>query len=278
MRAGPAPVPRSGDGRTAADAMCRARRAPAPGASPRTHRARRGRTRVHALLGRGPDRRRRARRGRRVTATRRTQPRCRGRRGGPSRARRVDEDYRTAVPSVYAAGDVIGFPALASVSMEQGRVAVCNAFGFAYKRQVSDLLPYGIYTIPEVSCVGLGEDEAARRGRRGRRGARVLPRQRARTDHRRPRRHGEARLRSGLAAPDRLPLHRRARVRARARGAGDDHARGHRRDVHRDGLQPSDARRDIKYAAYDALAQLGPNDRHRATLVSASGVPVSIRA
>jgi NAD(P) transhydrogenase len=76
----------------------------------------------------------------------------------------VDEDFRTAVPSVYAAGDVVGFPSLASVSMEQGRVAVCHAFGFTYKRQVSDLLPYGVYTIPEVSCVGLGEDEAARRG------------------------------------------------------------------------------------------------------------------
>jgi NAD(P) transhydrogenase len=76
----------------------------------------------------------------------------------------VDEDLRTAVPSVYAAGDVVGFPALASVSMEQGRVAVCHAFSFTYKRQVSDLLPYGVYTIPEVSCVGLGEEEAARRG------------------------------------------------------------------------------------------------------------------
>ena len=76
----------------------------------------------------------------------------------------VDEDFRTAVPSIYAAGDVVGFPALASVSMEQARVAVCHAFGFTYKRQVSELLPYGVYTIPEVSCVGLGEDEAARRG------------------------------------------------------------------------------------------------------------------
>jgi len=76
----------------------------------------------------------------------------------------VDDDFRTAVPSVYAAGDVIGFPSLASVSMEQARVAVCHAFGFTYKRQVAGLLPYGIYTIPEVSCVGLGEDEAARLG------------------------------------------------------------------------------------------------------------------
>jgi NAD(P) transhydrogenase len=77
----------------------------------------------------------------------------------------VDEAYRTSVPSVIAAGDLIGFPALASVSMEQARVAVCNAFGFAYKEQVSTVQPYGIYTIPEVSSVGLGEDEAAHRGR-----------------------------------------------------------------------------------------------------------------
>src|SRR5262249_59949776 len=76
----------------------------------------------------------------------------------------VDGDYKTAQPNVYAAGDVIGFPALASTSMEQARVAVCHAFGFTYKRQVSELLPYGIYTIPEVSCVGLSEEDAVARG------------------------------------------------------------------------------------------------------------------
>ncbi len=76
----------------------------------------------------------------------------------------VDKDYRTSAPSIYAAGDVIGFPALASTSMEQARVAVCHAFGFTYKRQVSELLPYGIYTIPEVSCVGLSEEDAKARG------------------------------------------------------------------------------------------------------------------
>jgi len=76
----------------------------------------------------------------------------------------VDKDYRTSVPSIYAAGDVIGFPALASTSMEQARVAVCHAFCFTYKAQVSELLPYGIYTIPEVSCVGLSEEDAIARG------------------------------------------------------------------------------------------------------------------
>jgi len=76
----------------------------------------------------------------------------------------VDDQFATAVPSIRAAGDVVGFPALASVSMEQARVAVCHAFGFAYKREVSDLLPYGIYTIPEVSAVGLSEEDASARG------------------------------------------------------------------------------------------------------------------
>jgi NAD(P) transhydrogenase len=76
----------------------------------------------------------------------------------------VDADFRTSVPGVFAAGDVIGFPALASTSMEQARVGVCQAFGFEYKRQVSTLLPYGVYTIPEVSCVGLSEEEADQRG------------------------------------------------------------------------------------------------------------------
>lgn len=66
----------------------------------------------------------------------------------------VDENYRTVVPHIYAAGDVIGFPALASTSMEQGRVAVCHAFGLKYKQRVASLLPIGIYTIPEISAAG----------------------------------------------------------------------------------------------------------------------------
>jgi len=70
----------------------------------------------------------------------------------------VDANYRTAVPNIYAAGDVIGFPALASTSMEQGRVAVCHAFGFQYKQRVASMLPMGIYTIPEISSVGETED------------------------------------------------------------------------------------------------------------------------
>ncbi len=70
----------------------------------------------------------------------------------------VDEHYRTGVPHIYAAGDVIGFPALASTSMEQGRVAVCHAFDFKYKQRVASMLPMGIYTIPEISSGGETEE------------------------------------------------------------------------------------------------------------------------
>ncbi|MGA8223150.1 MAG: Si-specific NAD(P)(+) transhydrogenase [Candidatus Acidiferrales bacterium] len=70
----------------------------------------------------------------------------------------VNESYRTSVPSIYAAGDVIGFPALASTSMEQGRVAVCHAFGFQYKKRLASMLPMGVYTIPEISAVGETEE------------------------------------------------------------------------------------------------------------------------
>lgn len=59
---------------------------------------------------------------------------------------------------IYAAGDVIGFPALASTSMEQGRVAVCHAFGLKYKQRVASLLPMGIYTIPEISAASETEE------------------------------------------------------------------------------------------------------------------------
>ena len=70
----------------------------------------------------------------------------------------VDETFRTAVPHIFAAGDVVGFPSLASVSMEQGRVATANAFGIPTVTLPS-LLPYGIYTIPEVSFVGHTEEQ-----------------------------------------------------------------------------------------------------------------------
>lgn len=70
----------------------------------------------------------------------------------------VNAEYQTAVPHVYAAGDVIGFPALASTSMEQGRLASCHMFG-APSENLSALFPYGIYTIPEISMVGATEEK-----------------------------------------------------------------------------------------------------------------------
>ena len=73
----------------------------------------------------------------------------------------VNEHFQTAVPHIYAVGDVIGFPALASTSMEQGRLASCHMFG---KPGVMppNLIPYGIYTIPEISMVGLTEEQLTR--------------------------------------------------------------------------------------------------------------------
>jgi len=76
---------------------------------------------------------------------------------------KVNENFQTALPHIYAVGDVVGFPALASTSMQQGRHAACHAFGLACETS-SHLLPYGIYTIPEISMVGRNEDELTRDG------------------------------------------------------------------------------------------------------------------
>jgi NAD(P) transhydrogenase len=66
----------------------------------------------------------------------------------------VDANYRTNVPHIYAAGDVIGAPALAATGVEQARVAMSHAFDLGFKSEISPVLPYGIYTIPEVSMAG----------------------------------------------------------------------------------------------------------------------------
>jgi NAD(P) transhydrogenase len=71
----------------------------------------------------------------------------------------VDDFYRTEVDHIYAVGDVIGFPALAATSMEQGRRAAYHAFGEPVAGKLSALQPIGIYTIPEISYVGRTEDE-----------------------------------------------------------------------------------------------------------------------
>ena len=77
---------------------------------------------------------------------------------------KVDEHYKTTAPGIYAVGDVIGFPALASTSMEQGRLAMCHAFGIPYKTNMSPFLPYGIYSVPEISSIGPSEQELKEKG------------------------------------------------------------------------------------------------------------------
>ena len=75
----------------------------------------------------------------------------------------VDEDYRTAVDNVWAAGDVIGFPALATTSSEQGRIAACRMFDVPVATMGQNY-PYGIYSIPEMSMVGATEEELSADG------------------------------------------------------------------------------------------------------------------
>jgi len=72
---------------------------------------------------------------------------------------KVDSTFKTNVDSVYAAGDVIGFPRLASASFTQGRLAACNMFGIP-ALEVPDRIPYGIYAIPEISNIGITEKQA----------------------------------------------------------------------------------------------------------------------
>jgi NAD(P) transhydrogenase len=75
----------------------------------------------------------------------------------------VNENYQTALPHIYAVGDVVGFPSLASTSMQQGRHAACHAFSI-HCETTNHLLPYGIYSIPEISMVGRNEEELTRVG------------------------------------------------------------------------------------------------------------------
>lgn len=76
----------------------------------------------------------------------------------------VDATFQTTAESIYAAGDVIGPPALASVSMEQGRVAACYAFEIPFKETVDPMPPFGVYSVPEAAMVGLTEEVAMAKG------------------------------------------------------------------------------------------------------------------
>src|SRR5262245_61068877 len=76
----------------------------------------------------------------------------------------VDEHYQTSVPNIYAAGDCVGFPALASTSMEQARVAMAHGFNLYKKEHIAPVLPYGLYTIPELSMAGETEESCKQAG------------------------------------------------------------------------------------------------------------------
>src|SRR5262249_46265761 len=77
---------------------------------------------------------------------------------------KVNAHYQTTVPHVYAAGDVIGSPALASTAMDQARVAMVHAFDLKYRGDVAQILPYGIFTIPECSMAGDTEEALQQKG------------------------------------------------------------------------------------------------------------------
>lgn len=75
----------------------------------------------------------------------------------------VNENYQTSVSNIYAAGDAIGFPALAATSMQQARIAITHAFNQQNQERLSPILPLAVYAIPEISMVGLTEDECKSR-------------------------------------------------------------------------------------------------------------------
>jgi len=76
---------------------------------------------------------------------------------------KVDSDYKSTNDSIYAAGDVVGYPSMASASFTQGRLATCHMFDIS-AGEVSSLFPYGIYTLPEIASIGLTESEAKEQG------------------------------------------------------------------------------------------------------------------
>ena len=76
----------------------------------------------------------------------------------------VDERFETSVEGIFAAGDVLGPPSLASVSMEQGRVAICHAFAIPFKDTVDPLAPLAVYSVPEAAMVGVTEEQARAEG------------------------------------------------------------------------------------------------------------------
>lgn len=83
-----------------------------------------------------------------------------GLRTGPNGFVQVDEHFRTSVPHIYAAGEVIGSPARVPIAREQARLAVCHAYDLRFRERTEPIVPYAVYTIPEVAMVGLSEEQA----------------------------------------------------------------------------------------------------------------------
>ena len=133
----------------------------------------------------------------------------------------VNENYQTTKPHIYAVGDVVGFPSLASASYDQGRFAATHIVDGKCDTRLVAHIPTGIYTSPEISSLGPNEPRADRaqgplRGRPG-----VLSQHRAGADHRAHRRHGQAPVPHRDARDSRDPLLRPAGGRDRAHRSGD---------------------------------------------------------
>ncbi len=147
---------------------------------------------------------------------------------------------QTSVPHIYAAGDVIGFPSLASTSMEQGRVAACHALGME-PLAPPEFFPYGIYSVPEISTDGTHRRRGAhaRHSLRGRH--RTLPRDLARPHHGAEQRHDEDDLLDQDAPAARRAHPRRRRHRADPYRPGRAQPQRHHRLFHPEHVQLSDA-------------------------------------
>ena len=150
------------------------------------------------------------------------------------------QTLQTEVPHIYAAGDAIGFPSLASTSMEQGRIAACHAFHIPMP-PAPEFFPYGIYAVPEISTVGMSEEEVRRR---------AIPYEcgvaRFQGDVTRPHHGvGDGDDEDDLLHPDppaaRRPYRRRGRDRADPYRSGGAEPEGQARILHREHLQLSDA-------------------------------------
>ncbi|MBK9375726.1 MAG: FAD-dependent oxidoreductase [Holophagales bacterium] len=131
----------------------------------------------------------------------------------------VNEELQTTHPHIYAVGDVIGYPALASTSMEQGRRAMRHAFGLARASASTENIPFAIYSIPEVSYVGETEEKLKEKGSTTS-SAGATTDEPPRPDHRRHPGAPEARLRRGDRPPHRRPHRRPLGERARPHRAG----------------------------------------------------------